>query len=239
MRNLKEMDVLAQDGPACGTTSLAMIIRFLTQDNNIAIEEIDKEIRRLPGMFSAPSDLIAYARRKGLQAEEYNYSSLKQVEDLIRQGIPVMPLLDVTPDNALYFNQWHWVVVVAVENTNHGKVLVINNPWGKQEKWGQEKFLKQWAHLKLLCLTLGYSNYFIAVGTRDDRLPPRSGKGLASANAITKGLADVPNGFAAVRRGRILGGLGQILKGVFILAYGVVRLLVYNIHPQAKPISKP
>ena len=239
MRNLKEMDILTQDGPSCGTTSLAMIIRFLTQDSNIAPEDIDKEIRRLPGMFSAPSDLIAYARRKGLQAEEYNYSSLKQVEDLVRQGIPVMPLLDQTPDNALDFDKWHWVVVVAVESANGKKKLVINNPWGEQQKWHQNKFLKQWAHLKLLCLTLGYSNYFIAVGTRDDRLPPRFGKGLASANAITKGLADVPNGFAAIRRGHILDGLGQILRGVFIFSYGVVRLLIYNIRPQAKPISKP
>lgn len=233
------MDVLTQDGPACGTTSLAMIIRFLTQDSNIAPEDIDKEIRRLPGMFSAPSDLIAYARRKGLQAEEYNYSYLKQVEDLVRQGIPVMPLLDLTPDNALDFDQWHWVVVVAVESTNGEKVLVINNPWGKQEKWSREEFSKRWAHLRLLGLTLGYSKYIIAVGTRDDKLPPRSGKGLASANAITSGFANVPNGFAAVRRGRILGGLGQMLKGVFILAYGVVRLLMYNIRPQTKPISKP
>ena len=126
-----------------------------------------------------------------------------------------------------------------MESTDGEKKLVINDPWGEQKERGQEEFLKQWAHLKLLCLTLGYSNYFIAFGTRDEKLPPRSGKGLASANAITKGLADVPNGFAAIRQSRILGGLGQMLRGVFTFAYGVVRLLMYNIRPQAKPISKP
>ena len=141
------MEVLSQKGPACGTTSLAMIIRLLTQDSGITPQDIDKEIRKLPGMFSAPLDLIAYARRKGLQAEKYNHNSLQQVEDLVAQGIPVMPLLDLTPDNALDFDQWHWVVVIAVEKTDGEKVLFINNPWGRQEKWREEKFLKEWAAL--------------------------------------------------------------------------------------------
>ncbi len=41
-------------------------------------------------MFSAPSDLITFARRKGLRAEEYNDNSLQQLEDLVTQGIPVV-----------------------------------------------------------------------------------------------------------------------------------------------------
>lgn len=63
------MEVLTQQGPACGTTSLAMIVGFLTEDSSVTPEGIDQEIRKLPGMFSAPVDLIAYARSKGLQAE--------------------------------------------------------------------------------------------------------------------------------------------------------------------------
>jgi len=230
MRNLKEMEILIQRGPACGTTSLAMIIRFLTQDSDITPESIDKEIRRLPGMFSAPHDLVAYARRKGLQAEEYNHNSLQEVEDLIRQGIPVMPLLDLTPDNALDFSQWHWVVVVAVESANGENTLVINNPRGQQEVWDQSEFLKQWAHLKLMGLTFGYSNYFIAVGTRDDSLPPCCALGVAPANAIIKGLADVLNGFASVRWHCNLRGLGQMLCGVSRLIFGAVHLICSNIY---------
>lgn len=239
MRNLKEMEILIQKGPACGTTSLAMMIRFLIQDSDITPEHIDKEIRRLPGMFSAPPDLVAYARMKGLQAEEYNHNSLQEVEDLIRQGIPVMPLLDLTPDNALDFDQWHWVVVVAVESTDGENILVINNPWGQQEEWGQDEFLEQWAHLKLLGLTFGYSNYFIAVGTRDDSLPPRRAAGVAPANAVTKGLADVLNGFASVRWHRNLRGLGQMLGGAFRLVYGALCLIGYNVRRKVWLIPRP
>jgi hypothetical protein len=72
-------------------------------DSGVTPDDIDREIRRLPTMFSAPSDVIAYARRKGLQAEEYNNNSIEQMEDFVNQGIPVMALLDLTPDNALDF----------------------------------------------------------------------------------------------------------------------------------------
>ena len=179
MRNLMEMEVLKQKGPACGTTSLAMIIRFLTQYDKITPEDIDREIRRLPWMFSAPHDLIAYTRNIGLKVEEYNLSTLEQVESLINQGIPVMPLLDLTPNNTLDLDKWHWVVAVAVENVNNEKKLIINNPWGRQEEWDQDRFLKSWAHLKLLGLNFGYSNYFIAVGTVEDNLPARSARGIS------------------------------------------------------------
>ncbi|MFC1905153.1 C39 family peptidase [Chloroflexota bacterium] len=233
------MEVLSQKGPACGTTSLAMIIRFLTQDSGITPEDIDKEIRKLPGMFSAPLDLIAYVRKKGLQAEEYNHNSLQQMENLVTQGIPVMPLLDLTPDNALDFDQWHWVVVVAVEKINGRTILIINNPWGRQEEWGQEKFLKEWACLKLLGIAFGYNNYFIAVGTPGDSFPPRCAVGTGPANAITKGLADVLNGFASIRRDYSLRGLSRMLGGVFRLLYGVVYIVRYNICRQAKTILKP
>lgn len=229
MRDLRQMEVLKQDGPACGTTILAMVIRFLARDNSISPEAIDKEIRRLPGMFSAPTDLVAYARRKGLRAEEYNHNSLQQVKELVGLGIPVLPLLDATPSNALDFRQWHWVVVLAVKQDDGNEKLVINNPWGQQEEWETDAFAEQWAHLRLLGLTFGYSNYFIAVGTADDDLPPRRGMGVGPANAVTKGLADVLNGFARVRADRSPKGLGQMLGGVFRLIYGAAYLVGSNI----------
>jgi len=234
MRDLRQMEVLKQTGPACGTTSLAMIIRFLSQDKSITPQDIDKEIRKSPGMFSAPADLIAYARRKGLPAEEYNNGSLQQVEDLVTQGIPVMPLLDLTPENALDLDQWHWVVALAVEKHDGQKVIFINNPWGQQEEWAEEKFTKEWARLKLLGLTFGYNNYFIAVGGPGDSLPPRRAGGTGPANATTKGLADLLNGFYTVRRERKVSSLGQMLAGMFRLVYGVVSIVMYNLGHKLK-----
>lgn len=239
MRDLTQMDVLRQKGPACGTTCLAMVIRFLTGDSAITPGDIDQRIRRLPGMFSAPSDLVMCARQKGLKAEEYNHNSLQQVKELVDQGIPVVPLLDLTPNNALDFQNWHWVVMVAVEEDDRPDRVVINNPWGQQEEWGKNEFLRQWAHLKLLGLTFGYSNYFIALGTPDDELPRRRVDGVAPANAVIKGLADVLNGFARVCFDRSPRGLGQILWGIFRLIYGIAYLLLSNIRSWFKFSLKP
>jgi hypothetical protein len=229
MRDLRNMEVLTQQGPSCGTTSLAMIVRFLTGDNALTPADIDREIRRLPAMFSAPLDLMAYARCKGLRAEEYNSGSLQQLEDLVSRGIPLMALLDLTPDNALDFDQWHWVVVVAVTETGTGKTLTINNPWGRQEAWEAEKFLKEWAHLHMLGLTFGYNNYYIAVGTAADDLPVSRAGGVFAANAAIKGLADVLNGFAIMKNERSPAGLGRLLWGVLRLLFGAGAILVDNL----------
>ena len=238
MRDLKGMEPLTQKGPSCGTTSLAMVIRFLTQDRSIAPEDIDREIRRLPRMFSAPVDLVEYARNRGLQAEEYNHGSLQQIEELVSQGIPVIPLLDLTPDNALDFDHWHWVVVVAVERAAGRQLLFINNPWGRREEWEQERFMTEWTRLRLLGLAFGYSNYFIAVGTPDDSLPPRRAEGVGPANAVTKGLADVLNGFAAMRSGSTFKGLGQVLRGVLRSPCGALCIVADNIRRQVKSVLK-
>jgi len=228
MRDLRQMEVLKQKGPACGTTCMAMVIRFLIGDGPITPEDIDKEIRKLPGMFSAPTDLVMYARRKGLKAEEYNHNSLQHIKELVEKGIPVMPLLDLTPNNALDFQNWHWVVVVAVEDYSGLEKIVVNNPWGQQEEWDKDKLLHEWAHLKLLGLTFGYSNYFIALGTSDDELPARRVDGVEPANAVIKGLADILNGFAGLRYNHSLRGLGQMLWGISRLIYGTAYLLWNN-----------
>jgi hypothetical protein len=222
------MEVLTQKGPSCGTTSLAMIIRFLTEDSTLTPPDIDRDIRRLPNMFSAPLDLIAYARRRGLQAEQYNHGTLEQLEELVSRGVPTMVLLDLTPDNALDFDKWHWVVVVDIAGTSGQKTIVINNPWGRQEAWEQIKLIKEWARLRMLKLTFGYDNYYIAIGTGEDTLPVSGNGGVHSANAAIKGLADILNGYAYIRYNRNPSGLGRILCGVFRLIYGAGGILVEN-----------
>ena len=140
-----------------------------------------------------------------------------------------MPLLDLTPENALDLSQWHWVVVLAVEKHDGQKVICINNPWGQREEWAEEKFVEEWTCLRLLGLNFGYDNYFIAVGGPGDSLPPRRAGGTGAANATTKGLADLLNGFHTVYRERKVSGLGQMLGGMFRLVYGVVFIVIYNI----------
>lgn len=238
MRDLSQIEVMTQKGTACGTTSLAMMVRFLTHDTNLTPDDIDREIRRLPGMFSSPPDLLAFARKKHLRAVEYNDTSLQQLEDVVNRGIPAMALLDLTPDKALDFSQWHWVVVVGVRGPQTQKTVIINNPWGQREEWEQDRFLKEWGHLRLLGLVFGYNNYLIAIGTSDDALPDRRVKGVAAANAVTKGLADVLNGFARLRSNGSILGLGQMLGGLFVLMYGAVCLIGHNVSLMMKTVTK-
>lgn len=239
MRDLKQMEVLAQKGSACGTTSLAMIIRFLLPGSRICPEDIDAEIRRLPGMFSSPPDLIAYARKMGLNARQYNDSQISDVAELVNQGIPVMALLDLTPDNALDTDRWHWVVVVGVEGTPPDTTLRINNPWGDQEEWTSRDFSKEWADLRLLGLDFGYSRYVIAVGTPEDTLPDRRAVGAGAPNMVTKGLADVLNGYANMQRNGRLAGVGQIFCGGAKLVVGGIRLLGYNLCLFLRLVRRP
>lgn len=233
------MGVLAQKGAACGTTSLAMIIRFLVPGSVIDPEDIDAEIRRLPGMFSSPPDLIAYARKMGLSARQYNDSRISDVAELVAEGIPVMALLDLTPDNALDTDRWHWVVVVGVDGTPPETSLLINNPWGDREEWRSQSFSKEWAHLRLLGLAFGYSRYFIAVGTSGDTLPDRKAVGVGAANMVTKGLADILNGYARTRRNGRLAGAGQTICGGARLIVGGIRLLGFNLCLFLRIIGRP
>jgi predicted double-glycine peptidase len=234
VRDLKSMEVLTQKGPSCGTTSLAMVIRFLTGDKTLMPVDIDHKIRKLPTMFSSPVDLIAYAREKGLRAGEYNNSSLQELDSFISRGIPAIALLDLTPGNALDFDKWHWVVVVAIEGANDNKTITVNNPWGQQEEWKQDKFSGEWAHLKLLGLSFGYNNYFIAIGTADDNLPRSRAGGAGATNIVVKGLADVLNGFASVRSDKDISGLGKMLIGICRLVFGIPSILVYSLYRLVK-----
>src|SRR3954452_14424630 len=56
---------------ACGTTTLAYVLRYLLGPSAPDRLQIDRSVRRAD-IFSAPKLLAEYARRQGLAAESYN-----------------------------------------------------------------------------------------------------------------------------------------------------------------------
>src|SRR3954466_7497667 len=83
---------------ACGTTTLAYVLRYLLGPAAPDRLQIDRSVRRA-NIFSAPKLLAAYARRQGLEAESYNGASLDDMLALVDRGVPVMVLTDLTPLN--------------------------------------------------------------------------------------------------------------------------------------------
>src|SRR5262245_48340883 len=63
---------------ACGTTTLAYVLRYLLGPTAPDRPRLDRMVRRAD-IFTAPMLLVACARRLGLQAEAYNDADLDDV----------------------------------------------------------------------------------------------------------------------------------------------------------------
>jgi hypothetical protein len=182
---------------ACGTTSLAYILRYLLLDGAPSRIAIDQRLRR-GNIFSAPMLLVRYARRLGLPVRAYNGASLELVFALVDRGVPVMVLLDTTPLNLQDTANLHWVVLVA----HCGDRVGIYNPHGFQEELDLASFQAHWRQACIFGLP-AWSSFAIAIGRDPAALPPPRRPGLAfvGANLAAGGVAGVVNsGLSAWQR---------------------------------------
>src|SRR5215471_5663516 len=75
---------------ACGTTTLAEIMSYLGVPETK--DDIDSTIRQM-NIYTAPDDMIRYARDHGLEAEGYNNSSWDEVKAMLDAGHPVLAMV--------------------------------------------------------------------------------------------------------------------------------------------------
>src|SRR5262249_53203491 len=136
----------------CGTTSLAMIVSYLT-GKSITEADIDKQIRRMD-VFTAPRDLLDYARSQGLAAEGYNHGSWDEMMSYIDRGLPCQALIDVTGDNSI--THMHYVAVTGHgRNADGSEYVIIHNPaTGTEQKLSRDEFEKKWSSTPL-----GFDHY--------------------------------------------------------------------------------
>jgi hypothetical protein len=174
---------------ACGTVTLAYILRYLLGSGAPTRDQIDGQLRR-GNIFSAPPLLVACARQLGLAARSYNGASLDFVFGLVDRGVPVMVLTDTTPLNLRDTANLHWVALVAHCEDRVG----IYNPHGFQEELDLASFQSHWRQARIFGLP-AWSNFAIALGPDPEALPPahRSGLSLFGADLASVGVAGVVN----------------------------------------------
>lgn len=180
---------------ACGTTTLAYVLRYLLGEHAPDRPRLDRAIRRAD-IFSAPTLLVECAHRLGLPATAYNGVDLEFVLRLTDQDIPVMVLLDTTPLDLTDTANLHWVCVVG----HHEDSIGIYNPHGFQQALDRATFEACWSEARLFGLP-AWSRYAIAVGRPGVTLPTAPASGLAALGAswTASGVAGIVNQSVTLR----------------------------------------
>lgn len=182
---------------ACGTVTLAYVLRYLLGDRAPSRGDIDEQLRR-GNIFSAPLLLASYARRLGLATRMYNGASLELVFELIDRGVPVMVLADTTPLNLRDTANLHWVALVAHCEGRVG----IYNPHGYQEELDVSSFEAHWKQARIFGLP-AWHNLAIAIARHPAELPQARRPDLSAigAHLSASGVAGVANAALGVYRG--------------------------------------
>jgi len=181
---------------ACGTTTLACVLRYLLGERAPDRLQIDEQVRRAD-IFSAPDLLVACARRLGLAAQRYDGADLDLVLDLVDRDVPVMVLTDLTPLDLRDTANLHWVCVVGHDADG----LAIYNPHGFQEAVDRASFELHWREARLFGLP-AWGHLAIAVARTGTTLPTPRSPGLAAVGAgwAASGVASIVNGAISLRR---------------------------------------
>lgn len=199
---------LPGQGPAnaCGTTTLAYVLRYLLGPSAPDRERIDRIVRRA-NIFSAPRLLAAYARRRGVEAQVYNGMDLDQALALVDRGIPVMVLTDTTPLNLEDTANLHWVCIVAHDSDQ----IAVYNPHGFQEALDRASFEAHWREARLFGLP-AWRRYAIAVAPPGTWLPPGDSTDFSSLGAdwAASGVAGMVNGAVSLRQAVSTPGPGML-----------------------------
>jgi hypothetical protein len=144
------------DTNACGTTSLAMVMRYFqgpTDANTVAaIDEHIRAYREIDG-YTSPRDIVDYAAAHGMRGAIVNDSSLPELYALLDLGVPVVVLTDWKIEDGQARptgDDGHYVVVSNYRryfDPNTGKFereLVIVNPNRGVEHIDAETFDTLW-----------------------------------------------------------------------------------------------
>src|SRR5207302_11412728 len=137
---------IKQTGNSCGTTSLAMVLSYMT-GKPYTQAQIDKAIRRMD-VFTAPKQLLEYARSQGAEAEGYNKGSWDEMMGYVDKGLPAQALIDVSADGSV--TNMHYVDIVGHGRDANGEFVMIHNPaTGAEEKLTRAEFEKKWGSTPL------------------------------------------------------------------------------------------
>jgi hypothetical protein len=217
-----------QCGPACGTTSLAYILRYFgkTCDGQDCTQDlVDWHIRMYwesrgedRGSFTDPISIVRYARLRGLNAEVYVDGDVDQVRRLVDQGIPVM--VQINTSGSTDIMDVHFVVPVAFCETGGlpaggpGTSITVYDPNGWQLRTTPDWLAQFWGETSLGELHL-WNRLYIAIS--DGGLPPGDTERVEAALATAQGAANFLSGvekLGSIAFGFSPGDLGSFLEGL-------------------------
>jgi hypothetical protein len=215
------MPYYVQHGNACGTTTLAEIMSYLGVPESQS--DVDSAIRRM-NVFTAPDDMIQFARDHGLEAEGYNNGSWDQIKSMIDNGCPVQAMVD--GDDSVKVNDGtsnfsvsglHYIAITGYgKDPATGEEYVIYHDPNRntEQKMSVADFEKMWSGVPG-----GFHNYFIAYGRPGANLPPGNSDGIQGTLGTLSGVTNLTNGinriFCPDSFGGFLHGLAETYGGVF------------------------
>jgi predicted double-glycine peptidase len=197
------------DTNSCGTTSLASILKY----HGVRVKdhwEIDKSIRSTRfDFFTAPGDIVSYAKDKGMRAGMKNNSKIDDIVNYINKGLPVMTLID--PGANKYDTGLHWVVVNGYEKDSEGNVnkLVVSDPSaGYSYNQDIEDFKKEWSKINIgtnnlplinkpATVSSGYKNLMIVIAPKSGSLKTPSGNIIQASEVKLPSNLDTFGGISA------------------------------------------
>ena len=171
----------------CGTTSLAMIMTYLT-GQPITQGDIDKAIRRMD-VFTSPGDLLEFARDKGLAAEGYNNGTWEEMKGFIDQGLPCQAL--ISADGSSNPGSMHYIAITGygTDPATGKEFVTFHDPaTGAEGKLGLDEFKQKWS-----APPLGFENYFNVYGPPGTDLPSSRFDGIEGTMAAAEGIANLTN----------------------------------------------
>jgi hypothetical protein len=253
--NVANMPYFKQEGNACGTTTLAEIMSYLGVPMTQA--DVDKGIRRM-NTFTAPDDMIEFARDHGLEAEGYNHGSWEEVKSMIDAGHPVQAM--VNGDDSVSVNGGkesfsvdglHYIAITGygTDPATGEEFVIYHDPNRKTEqRMSVSDFEKMWGDVPG-----GFDNYFVAYGPKGADLPAGRDDGIESTLGVLNGVTNVTNGldrifspdcFGSWVHGfpQLFGGavqtVGSFVGGLFQLGAGWLNHAVEGI-PVLENIVQP
>ena len=217
--NVTDMPFFEQQGNACGTTTLAEIMSYLGVP--MTQSDIDSVIRRL-NTFTAPDDMIEFARSHGLEAEGYNHGTWEEVKSMIDAGYPAQAMVDGDSGVSVNGGKENFSVdgLHYIAITGHGtdpatgeEFVIYHDPNRlTEQRMSVSDFEKMWSGVPG-----GFDNYFTAYGAKGANLPPGRDDGIESTLGVLNGVTNVTNGldriFCPDSFGGFLHGIPELFGG--------------------------
>ena len=221
--NVDNMPFYVQRDNSCGTTTLAEIMSYLGVPMTQA--DVDNGIRRL-NTFTAPEDMINFARQHGLEAEGYNNGTWDQVKSMIDAGHPVQALVEGddsvsvmngTSSGNFSVSGLHYIAITGygTDPATGEQFVTYHDPnRSVEQRMSVSDFEKMWSGVPG-----GFNDYFLAYGAPGSNLPPGNSDGIQGTLGTLSGVTNITNGidriFSPDSFGGVLHGVADVFGGVF------------------------